>query len=181
MSASDDWIGRFITHLETLREGNDRGALAALRRGLGSPPGGAPSTYPHILPWAPQNRRGEDACYIIAPLFALHPEAGGAGNLGKAFSRVEDQSESLERRFVALLNCHREDLSYHLRQAVSLLKAKDVTIDWRQLLRDVLFWDHEERFVQQQWARDFWQRRVDESPVEGTSAGQLANSIEGGN
>ena len=79
---------------------------------------------------------------------------------------VKDRSESLEKRFVALLNCHGDDLPNHLRQAVSLLKAKDVAVNWHQLLRDVLYWDHEARFVQQQWAREFWQGEVRETEAE---------------
>ena len=151
MPPNIDWTHSFVTHLEAL----DRGALAALRRGLGSAPGTVPAMYPHILPWAPRDRRAEDACYIVGSLFALHPQQGGTDTLGKAFSKVKNPSDSLEKRFVALLNCHRDDLPNHLRQAVSLLKAKDVPIDWRRLLRDVLNWDHEARRVQQQWAREF--------------------------
>ena len=166
MLQDEDWIDHFVAHLETLRERQDRGALAALRRGLGSVPGTVPSAYPHILPWAPHYRKAEDACYIIGPLFALHPQPGGTGTAGRAFSKVSDPSDSLEKRFVALLNCHRDDLPNHLRQAVSLLKAKDVPIDWRRLLRDILNWDHESRFVQQQWAREFWQRELQEAQAE---------------
>ena len=163
MPANEDWIDRFVGHLEKLREQQDRGALAALRRGVGSSPGTAVEMYPHILPWAPHRKRAEDACYIVGSLFALHQEKGGTGNLGKAFSMVKDPSESLEKRFIALLNSHRDDLPNHLRQAVSLLKAKDVPIDWRQLLRDILSWDHEARFVQQQWAREFWRTKTPET------------------
>ena len=156
MPENRDWINHFVAHLETLRDRDDRGALAALRRGLGGPPGTSTSMYPHILPWAPPGKRAEDACYIVGSLFALHDEPRGQGNMGKAFSMVKDQNESLEKRFIALLNCHHDDLPIHLRQAVSLLKAKDVPVDWRQLLYDILYWDHESRFVQHQWARQFW-------------------------
>jgi len=174
MPEKDNWIDRFISHLETLREQEERGALAALRRGLGSPLGTVPAMYPHILPWAPQNRRAEDACYIVGSLFALHPEANERGNLGTAFKTMKSleersgrkEHESLEKRFVALLNCNRDDLPYHLRQAVSLLKAKDVPVNWQQLLRDILNWDHEARFVQQKWAREFWQGAVRETEAQ---------------
>ena len=80
--------------------------------------------------------------------------------MGTAFATVKDPNESLEKRFIGLLNCHRDDLPNHLRQAVSLLKSKDVQINWRRLLKDILSWDHEARFVQQQWAREFWQSKV---------------------
>lgn len=157
MPEKEVWIDHFIDHLEALRKQDNRGALAALRRGLGNPPGSVPAVYPQILPWAPRNRQAEDACYIVGSLFALHPEPGGNGNIGTVFAMVKERNESLEKRFVALLNCHRDDLPNHLRQAVSLLKSKDIPINWRRLLKDILSWDHEDRFVQQQWAREFWQ------------------------
>lgn len=160
MPEVESWIDRFITYLETLRENKNRGALAALRRGLGSPPGTVPGMYPYILPWSPPNKYAEDSCYIIGSLFAFHIEPGGNGTIGNAFSMVKEPNESLEKRFVALLNCHREDLPNYLRQAIGLLKAKDIPIDWRQLLRDVYYWNHETRFIQQQWARDYWRKRA---------------------
>ena len=51
----------------------DRGALAALRRGLGKPPGLAPETWPQVEPFIGQIRpkRYDDACYLVAALFAI--------------------------------------------------------------------------------------------------------------
>jgi len=137
--------------------------LAALRRGAGTPPGSVPAMYPHVLPWVLRQRRLEDVAYVIGSLFALHPQTGGSGNMGKALSMVPRQSDSLEKRFVALLNSHRDDLPHHLRQAVSLLKSNEIPVGWRQLLSDILHWEHESRFVQQQWAREFWQRKIEET------------------
>jgi CRISPR system Cascade subunit CasB len=162
----EDWIDRFVAHLEALRDREDRGALAALRRGLGSQPGTVSEMYPHILPWAPHGKHAEEACYVVGSLFAFHPQKEGVGTIGRAFSMVQDRSESLEKRFVVLLNCHRDDLPNYLRQAISLLKAKDIPVNWRQLLHDVLYWDHDAHFVQQQWARDFWQGRPRETQGE---------------
>jgi CRISPR system Cascade subunit CasB len=162
MTEKDDWIDRFIAHLESFRDKGERRALASLRRGAGSSPGAVASMYPHILPWVPRQRWMEDTAYIIGSLFALHPQPGGVGNMGKALSAIPKQSDSLEKRFVALLNSHHDDLPHYLRQAVSLLKSSEIPVDWRQLLKDMLHWEHESRFVQQQWAREFWQRKTEE-------------------
>jgi CRISPR system Cascade subunit CasB len=67
-------------------------------------------------------------------------------------------SASVERRFTALLDCHADELPGHLRHAVSLLKSKGVPVDWRVLLADVQWWGHGDRFVQREWAREFWGR-----------------------
>jgi len=151
-----DWRDRFVEHLEKLRDQENRGALATLRRGLGYPPGTVPEMYSYVVPWVPTYRNAEDSAFLLAALFAFHSQSGGQGTLGAAFARIATLSDSIEQRFVAVLNCHRDDLSHHLRHAVSLLRSKDVPIDWKQLLRDVLAWDHDDRYVQRNWARDFW-------------------------
>lgn len=154
--ADQNWRERFIEHLEELRDREDRRALAILRRGLGRQPGTAPEMYPLVVSWVPDNPFVENAAFLIAALFALHPQPGGQGTLGASFARIAEFSESIEQRFVALLNCHRDDLPDHLRQAVSLLRSKEVPVNWERLLRDILGWDHDSRYVQRDWAREFW-------------------------
>jgi CRISPR system Cascade subunit CasB len=149
-----DWADEFIGALARLKAREDLGALAELRRGL------VTGCSYFAYRWLPEGLKPweERAALEVAPLFALHPEPGGKGNLGYSLSRVRDPSESLEKRFVALLDCHREDLSFHLRQAVSLLKSKEIVVNWRQLLRDVESWDCEDKRVQREWARAYWGR-----------------------
>ncbi len=155
MEAND----RFIGYLEGLRD--NRGALANLRRGLGEPPGTVASMYRYIVPWISADTPSwrEEAYYLVSALFAYHPDPGGEGSMGKHFANARDpqtENVAIERRFTALLSAHPDDLGTYLRQAVSFLKSKEVPIDWRQLLRDVMAWGHSERYVQQRWARDFW-------------------------
>ncbi|MBI3978203.1 MAG: type I-E CRISPR-associated protein Cse2/CasB [Chloroflexi bacterium] len=144
-----------------------RAALAELRRGLGVPPGQAAEMYPYVVPWLPDNAQPwqEEPYYLVAALFAWHqrpwPKADGERrptNLGASFARLAQavESESIERRFTALLSSHRDDLPEQLRHAVGLLKSKDVPIDWAQLLADIQQWDRPRRTVQRGWARAFW-------------------------
>lgn len=95
---------------------------------------------------------------LVASLFALHPAEGGSGNLGAAFARLRasDRTESTEKRFLALLNCHRDDLTNHVRQAVCLLKSKEIPVNWDQLIEDLLNWDNPDRLVQKDWAKSYW-------------------------
>ncbi len=151
----------FIGYLSNLRE--DRGALAALRRGLGQPPGTVASMYPYVVRWLPKKGHAwqEAAYYMVAALFAYHPAAGGVGNMGDHFARVRDpkgDNTAVERRFTLLLAAHPDDLAFYLRQAVSFLRSREVPVNWAQLLTDILAWDHPDRYVQQQWARSFWGR-----------------------
>lgn len=152
----------FVTYLETLAE--DRAALAALRRGLGQPPGSVADMYPYIVPRLPENPAPyyEDTCYLVASLFAMHPGRAGSGNLGDHYARARDPNgddSALERRFTALLVAHPDDLPFYLRQAVSFLRSKEIAIHWHQLMFDLLRWGHPNRFVQKNWANAFWARR----------------------
>ncbi len=149
----------FVAYLESLRD--NRSALAQLRRGLGRPPGTVPDTYPYVVPWLPPGTRRwhEDAYYLLASLFAYHPAAGGTGNMGNHFRlclRDAQDATAIERRFMALLAAHPDDLPFFLRQAVSFLCAKEVPVAWNQLLIDLLRWSHPDRYVQRNWAHAFW-------------------------
>ena len=153
----------YIRHLQSLAEGQDRGALAALRRGLGQPPGTVAEMFRYVEPWLSERRSAaqEAAFYLVAALFALHPRSASAGNMGThlAQSRAAGGEDALERRFTALLAAHPDDLPVYLRQAVSFLKSKEIPVNWEQLLSDLQNWDHPQRFVQKKWASAFWGSR----------------------
>jgi CRISPR system Cascade subunit CasB len=151
----------FISYLEELRNREDRGALAALRRGLGQPSGSTHEMYRYIMPWLGEQNTAaqEDNYFLVASLFAYHPQAGGTGNLGASFARTRDpqgDDSATERRFTTLLAAHRDDLPTYLRQAISFLRAKEVPVDYHQLLRDLGAWDR--GYVQRNWAQAFWGR-----------------------
>jgi CRISPR system Cascade subunit CasB len=160
MNNRPDFTSGFVAHLRRLHAQDDRAALARLRRGLGKGPATATEMHPLVLPWLPRGLTTdqEDACYLIASLFATHPEPGGEESLGSALARLKDGpgGDSLEKRFVALLNCHEDDLPGHLRHAVSLLRSRGVSVGWEGLLADVLAWGRPGRSVQRRWARDYW-------------------------
>src|SRR5919198_1193739 len=118
---------RFVEYLEELEHNEDRAALAALRRSLGKSPGEAAEAHRYVLPFNPATWE-ESAYYLVGGLFALHPQSWrrdegdrGPTNLGASFARLGSQvdSKSIEKRFVALLNCHEDDLAEHLRHAIS--------------------------------------------------------------
>lgn len=154
----------FVTYLESLAE--DRAALAALRRGLGQPPGHTPEMHPYVMRFLPKdaypNSWQEQSYYLVASLYGLHPEMGSGQNLGHHFAQTlagdAERDKATERRFTALLTAHPDDLGFYLRQAVSFLKSKEVKINWYQLMKDVLAWGNPDwqPEVQKRWARHFW-------------------------
>lgn len=166
----------FLEYLYSLRQADNRAALAELRRGLRTEAGTAPEMFRYVARWVPANAypNEERRYYLIASLFALHPEPGGRGNMGDHFAAVAaggKSEEATERRFAALLAVHEDDLAYHLRQAVSLCKSEEVPINWDQLFRDLGWWSHADRRVQRRWANSFWGQRVQEedTPAAGTA------------
>lgn len=179
---------RFIEALVVFYKQEDRASLAALRRGLGNSPGETMEMHPYVAPFTQGLRRKqEDAYYLIAALFGLHPgenwtssESRLRTNLGASLRWFanESNSDSSERRFVALLNAHADDLSEHLRQMISLLKSKDIPVDWRQLLRDVINWDDDDRFVQRNWSKAFWGTGVPDSANDSTTTTEIATATQ---
>lgn len=151
---------KFIGYLQTLVE--DRAALAHLRRGLGQPPGTEPQMFPYVARWVgtDTSNRVEQSLYLIAALFAYHPDTANSGNMGDHFVALRrhlPDDTSLERRFVGLLAAHPDDLGrFHLRQIISYLKSHEVAVNWAQLLADVRAWGSPSRYVQTEWARAFW-------------------------
>lgn len=154
----------FTAFLKGLADRKQRGALAALRRGLGKQPGEAAEMFPYLVPWT-RDVTGwtEETYYLVASLFGLHPVSWqGRGeastNFGASLARVAGGADrgGVERRFVALLNSRCDDLPDHLRHAVSLCKANHVPIDWLTLLRQLRCWNCEQRTVQRDWAAAFW-------------------------
>jgi CRISPR system Cascade subunit CasB len=177
-AGSQDW--RLIEELKRLAERREtdsgaRATLAILRRAVGKSPGEAADAARFVWGFLPRDAPPwqvdgeEEAFHLIAGLFALHPKPWPqvetdtrARNLGASFAMLRRKTEehgggeSVERRFVALLNSHGDDLPKHLRQSISLLRSEDVPVDWLELLRHVRAWDSGTRWVQRRWAQAFW-------------------------
>lgn len=155
---------RFISYLESHAE--NRAMLAALRHGLGAEPGDPETAamFPYVVPFV--QAWNEREIYMIASLFALHPVSTAKGDLGDHLRRLtfdESRADATERRFVQLLRMRRETLEPRLRQQISILKSKDIPVNWHQLFADLRNWDHPKRFVQRNWARSYWPAAKSES------------------
>lgn len=153
----------FIGYLLSLaKEGKeDRGALADLRSGLGKEPGEMGRVHRHVAPYLPERNYNDRWYYLTATLFGAFPRHRKGRSLGAAFRPLKPKSDSMEARFIALLNAHADDMDDHLRHAVSLLKANEQPLDWFQFFQDLLQWDHPDGHVQLRWARDFYKTDSD--------------------
>lgn len=165
----------FVAHLVSL-SGRDRGALAALRRSLAFDPGAYPPAFPIVERFAGVNASPSDArrlaLYIVGGLFALHPPHVAGVAIGTALGKlmIHRGSDSIEKRFVALLSADPEHVHVYLRQLVSLLAADGIGFDYAKLLDDLSgylnrFADDRRDAVRQRWARDFYRVTVGDVPT----------------
>jgi CRISPR type I-E-associated protein CasB/Cse2 len=148
--------------------------MAELRRGLQELPHLAPYMHRYLAPFTIYKKGwGKQTYYLVAALFARYHSGSREpiysnkrwDNMGSYFAKVvhheQEASDSIERRFNALLTAHPQDLHYHLRQAIGFLHGKTeitIPINWEGLLWDILKWDDDDERpkVQEEWATGFW-------------------------
>src|SRR5262249_23641243 len=132
MSNKHEWQQRLIGELRQLADPvkPDRATLAELRRSLNGDLGRALARVGCLFAGLPAYAL--DDAVLVAALFASHQGPDPGVSLGAAFRELRDKagSDSVEKRFAALLDTEKEDLGARLRQAVSLLKSKDIALDW---------------------------------------------------
>lgn len=124
----------------------------------------------HVSEWE------EEHFFLIATLFPFDKrrmqqaeeeaeaatETAAPSNRARSFGkslhsvRSEKNASGLDRRVERLLDADAQQLSYYLRREVQFVANEGGRIDWGQLLQDVLRWDHPERYIQRNWARDYF-------------------------
>jgi CRISPR system Cascade subunit CasB len=102
--------------------------------------------------------------YLVAGLWANHRSEvqNRPENLAIAcgeFYLKNDRSQSIEKRFIGLLDADEGQLAHRLRQMVAMLK--EYSVDFDALREDLLNWNHPEKFVQIRWARAFYRSTTD--------------------
>lgn len=158
MKADDPRIQQFLERLQGLSTGE----RARLKRNAGKALADSHQVmglFFKILPpglWS----GAEPWFFLVATLF---PQTGSAaeGNFGDSLrlARSADNGDGLDRRFEVLLDADEQQLPFRLRQAVRLLAATEIPVNWPQLLSDLTNWTHPNRFVQEQWARTYFRRK----------------------
>ncbi|MHA1145877.1 MAG: type I-E CRISPR-associated protein Cse2/CasB [Candidatus Helarchaeota archaeon] len=167
-------IYRLIKHLEDLVENQDRAALATCRKGTALLPKHDLKIIPIIFPILYRNGQDEEeisdyiihSAFLISCLFAtwysgkenLEP-ADKSETFGKSWAKfyiASEEAPSVESRFVALLDSHKDDMHNHLIHAINLLRSKDIKINFYDLGKGIYYWSHPDKFVQEQWATDFY-------------------------
>lgn len=169
MDDSQSFPTKFFSDLEKRSE-SDSSVVATLRRSLMFEPGTDARTFPLIEHWtstmrSPHKRR---IIYLVAGLWAqvVRQGQGKPMSFPKAMRHVrnKEKSDSIEKRFTALLDADVDEISWRLRSALSLVASQGIALDWPSFLSDMLRWHDHRRCTQIRWARNFW-----EQPPEATS------------
>ena len=143
------------------RARNDRGKLAALRRGLTDNP------RMHVDAWPVVASLGGDIAQpvfiTVAALFVSHPEEANARNFGETCRRIalgdgRDMPDSFQSRFRRLLaSGDVEDVSGQLRSWIRLAASKSVGVNYESLFADLWNWPWYADDIRVKWAKSFWQ------------------------
>jgi CRISPR system Cascade subunit CasB len=159
----------FIKWLEAINQKDNR-VRAVLRRSLAFDPGKFAPAYPYVEPFVKNedNSTRRQMCYLVAGLWATHWRSGRTGlglSIGSACAvyQMASASTSTERRFINLLAADTDQLPYHLRQMVALLK--DQTVDFEDMLKKLIAWNDEQKRSQNAWARDYYRNLIQETEI----------------
>ena len=150
---------RFVSGLRRISQ--DRGKLAALRRGLTDNPRLHVDAYPVIASLG--GDIGNPVFLAIAAFYATHPDESNARNIGETCRRIglidaKEVAESIERRFRRLLaSGNVEDVIDQLRSWIRLASSKGVSVNYESLFADLWNWRFYADDIRVQWARSFWQ------------------------
>lgn len=147
---------QFVAALRRIR--NDRGKLAALRRGL------SPATVMYAWPVVAElgGDIGQQVFVVTAALFASHPQESDAHNFGETCRRIaqgdgKEIAESFQRRFRRLLACaEAEDVIGQLRSWVQLASNRGVGVNYQSLFADLWNWTWYADDIRVKWAKSFW-------------------------
>lgn len=179
MSKSDQVYKYTFSRVEYIRSisdtGTGRGIMANLRHGIGKKPGELPEIWGMIFDNIPDELMGckdasnaEWAIYTALTLYALHQQGNDMPmnqkdmSIGRAASRLvkneDDTQRILNRLNLVVTSVSPEDLAYHLRGVIQLLKNEKIPLDYAKLAKELyLFYDQERAgAIKLSWGRDFY-------------------------
>ena len=162
-TAIRNFVAGKINMLQNQSESSSRATLAKLRRGVGKHPGSIPDIWDITLGNLPdvffsnygEPTSGEWAVHMSLTLFALHQQ--GKDPKQKPMSKSDESSKSLgdavrtllsakgeaakdaiKRRFDTVITSNSpEELAYHLRGVIQLLRSESISLDYPRLAEDL--------------------------------------------
>ncbi len=178
---------KFVTMLGKLEDG-DR---AKLKRNAGQTLNDSRDVmglfYNKLLREVQIDKWDEETYFLVATLYPFdkqrgrpdevtNDEADGVGetavspthtpSFGKSLRdiRTEKNGNGLDRRVERLLDADASQMPFYLRREVNFVTNEGGTINWATLLDDLLKWDHPDRYIQRNWARDYFTSQPSSKP-----------------
>ncbi len=168
------------------------GALAVLRRAIGSSPGADPMVWGHVLdgfPPALQGRSDEPshaewAAHAALTLFALHQQSQREPmhRSGVSFGRATRElglkvgnEDAVLRRFHALSTASSiEEMMHHARGLITQFRSSRVPLDYGRLASDLAKFRNPRLAggVRLAWGRDYYRVRPDDEAASEQATGQ---------
>lgn len=121
----------------------------------------------------------EWAVYMALTLYAMHQQGKDVKtdnmnrenvSLGNAASELvadNDDTERIWKRLYAVASsADMQEMSYHIRALIKLLRDKDIPLDYPQLAKDLYFYqlsDESAEHIRLKWGQDFYKKRTDEN------------------
>ena len=158
-----------------------RATLAKLRRGIGRQPGSMPDIWDFTLDNLPKEyisqydkpTAGEWAAHMSLTLFALHQQGNdikqnrmseAERSLGSAVRQLVNKrgvvsEDAIKRRFDTVVTSDSpEELAYHLRGLINLMKSEKIPLDYPQLAEELLKFQNPDRrdSVRLRWGQDYY-------------------------
>lgn len=170
MTNTSDNHDAFLQRLEKTLQ--DRGKSAALRKYWSD------ATRHHAYPILGQLGALENPRKaILCALYAQHPQHKEGMTLGKAALALGDRKEGehpFDRHFRRLLACEDlgtvadpGDLAQQLHRFIQRLSSSGISLDFRELHKNLNYWGKWTDSVKLSWASDFWQApQLTETPAQ---------------
>ena len=102
---------------------------------------------------------------VGASIAGIRPESNGTDDIGTAFRKIcknQDDKDREGRRFRRLIACDSVlELCPVLRPILAYLTSKGTTLDYTQLLNDLLFWNQKTKL---RWTVHFYQESIQDGP-----------------
>ena len=177
----NEYVAVKINLLQKREESYTRATLAKLRRGVGRHPGNVPDIWDFTLSDMPEDwssQSGEPtpyewAAHMAITLFALHqqgkdikqnPMSVRGGSLGSAVrlfinKRGMESENAIKRRFDTVITANAaEELSFHLRGLINLIKSESIPLDYPRLAEDLHKFQYPEQRdkIRLRWGQDYY-------------------------
>lgn len=153
---------KFFENLSNLSTGEK----AALRRNAGimlnDADGNAIIAFYKCLPY--EEKCKESVWFAVACIYCLSKDHGTVG-IEECFAIMKNDSDSIRNRLAGLLDMKWDDDGFFISKLSRMVKMtlqKGYLFDCEALLKDLLYWEHPDRFVQKKWAKALFNVKPEE-------------------